>query len=58
MLLCCDQGPVSALVTILIAPEVKITATVTTDALKELKLKKGWPARASIKASSVPVGVD
>ena len=51
MLLCCDQGPVSALVTILIAPEVKITATVTTDALKELKLKKGSPACGLIKAS-------
>ena len=52
------KGPVSALVTILIAPEVEITASITADALKELKLKKGSPAFALIKASSVLVGVD
>jgi molybdopterin-binding protein len=52
------KGPVSALVTIRVAPEVEITATITADALKDLKLKKGKSACAVIKASSVLVGVD
>jgi len=52
------KGPVSALVTIRIAPKVELTATITADALKELKLKKGKPACALIKASSVLVGVE
>jgi molybdopterin-binding protein len=52
------QGPISALVTIEIAPKVKITASITADAVKELKLKKGQAAYAVIKASSVLVGVE
>ena len=52
------KGPISALVTLEIAPGVEITASITTDALKELKLKKGAPACAVIKASSVLVGVE
>lgn len=52
------KGPISALVTIQIAPKVEITASITADALTELKLKKGKPAFALIKASSVLVGVE
>ena len=52
------KGPVSAHVTIRIAPKVELTASITADALKELKLKKGKPACAVIKASSVLVGVE
>ena len=52
------KGPISALVTIAIAPQVEITASITADALKALKLKKGSPASAVIKASSVLVGIE
>jgi molybdopterin-binding protein len=51
------KGPISALVTIEIAPKVQITASITADAVRELKLKKGGPACAVIKASSVLIGV-
>jgi len=51
------KGPISALVAIAVAPKVVITASITADALKELKLKKGGAAFAVIKASSVMVGV-
>jgi molybdopterin-binding protein len=53
-----QKGPISALVTIEIAPKVEITASITANAVKELKLKKGGSAYAVIKASSVLVGVD
>lgn len=52
------KGPVSALVTIQVAPKVELTAAITAEALKELKLKKGKPACALIKASSILVGVE
>ncbi|MDR1818468.1 MAG: TOBE domain-containing protein [Puniceicoccales bacterium] len=52
------KGPISTLVTIEIAPGVPITASVTTSAANELKLKKGGTASAVIKASSVMVGVE
>jgi molybdopterin-binding protein len=52
------KGPISALVTIEIAPKIEITASITADAVKELKLKKGGAACAVIKASSVLVGVE
>jgi molybdopterin-binding protein len=52
------KGPISALVIIEVAPGVEITASITADAVKELKLKKGGPACAVIKASSVLVGVE
>jgi len=52
------KGPISTLVTIEIAPGVVITASVTTSAATELKLKKGANAAAIIKASSVMVGVE
>lgn len=52
------KGPISSLVTVEIAPKVEITASITSDALKELKLKKGKPATAIIKASSILIGVE
>jgi molybdopterin-binding protein len=52
------KGPISTLVTIEVAPGVLVTASVTTDAATELKLKKGTAAAAIIKASSVLVGVE
>ena len=52
------KGPISALVTIRVAPKVELTSSITAAALKELKLRKGKPAFAIIKASSVLVGVD
>jgi len=51
------KGPISALVTIEVAPKVAITASITADAVNELKLAKGKTAYAVIKASSVLVGV-
>jgi len=52
------KGPISALVTLEIAPQVEITASITAEAAKELKLRKGGAAYAVIKASSVLVGVE
>jgi molybdopterin-binding protein len=52
------KGPISSLVTIELAPDVAIEATITTEALKELKLKKGSNASAIIKASSVLIGIE
>jgi molybdopterin-binding protein len=52
------KGPISALVTIQVAPNVEITASITSNAVEELKLKKGGSAYAVIKASSVLVGID
>jgi len=52
------KGPISSIITLEVAPGVEITASVTSDSVKTLKLKKGQPAYAIIKASSVLVGVD
>jgi molybdopterin-binding protein len=52
------KGPISSLVVIEIAPGVKLTASITSEALKELKLAKGKPASAIIKSSSILVGVE
>ena len=52
------KGPVSSLVVIEIAPGVKITSSVTANAVTDLKLKKGATAYAVIKSSSVMLGVD
>jgi molybdopterin-binding protein len=51
-------GPVSAEVTINIAPGIDIVAVISTASAEELKLKVGVPAFAVIKASSVMVGVE
>ena len=51
-------GPVSAQVAIEVAPKVVISSVITSEAAKELGLKKGKVAYAVIKASGVIVGVD
>ena len=52
------KGPLNTLVVLQIAPGVQISSVVTSDAAKELKLAKGKPAYAIIKAPSVILGVD
>jgi molybdopterin-binding protein len=50
------KGPISAVVTIEIAPGVEIVSSITAESATHLKLKKGQPACAIIKASSVMIG--
>ena len=50
-------GATTTHVTIEIAPEVTITASIANEAAEELGLKVGMPAHAAIKASDVMVGV-
>ena len=52
------KGPVSAEVTITIAPGVDIVSTISTRSAEALGLAVGKPARTLIKASSVIVAVD
>jgi molybdopterin-binding protein len=52
------KGPVSTLVTLEIAPGLKLTSVITADAAKELKLVKGKAAVAIIKSSSILLGVE
>jgi molybdopterin-binding protein len=51
-------GPVSAEVTINIAPGIDVVSVISAASAQELKLKAGMPAFAVIKASNVMVGVD
>jgi len=51
-------GPVSAQVSIQVAPKIVVNSVITSEAAKELKLAVGKTAYAVIKASSVIVGVD
>ena len=51
-------GPLSTLVAIEVAPGLELTSVVTSESVKNLKLKKGKTAYAVIKASSVILGVD
>jgi molybdopterin-binding protein len=51
-------GPVSAEVTINVAPGIDIVSVITTASAKELKLAVGTPAFAVIKATSIMVGVE
>ena len=53
-----ETGPISSVVTLEIAPGVEITASITSESARELKLKKGQDAFAIIKASNVMVGVN
>jgi molybdopterin-binding protein len=52
------KGPVSASVTIEIAPGIEIVSSITAESAAGLKLKKGQKAYAIIKASSVIIGAD
>lgn len=51
-------GPVSAEVTLRVAPGIDIVAVISTPSANSLKLKKGKKAYAVIKASSVMVATD
>jgi molybdopterin-binding protein len=52
------KGPVSAEVTVSIAPGIDVVALISTTSADNLGLAIGKPARVLIKASSVLVGVD
>ena len=52
------RGPISTEVAIRIADGVEMVSVITTNSAKRLKLKKGQPAHAFIKADHVIVGVD
>ncbi|MGB8435783.1 MAG: TOBE domain-containing protein [Burkholderiales bacterium] len=51
------MGPVSAEVTIEVAKGIDVVSVISATSAKTLKLKKGKPAWAIIKASNVMVGV-
>jgi molybdopterin-binding protein len=51
-------GPVSAEVTINIAPGIDVVSVISTASAQALKLATGMKAYAVIKASSVMVGVE
>jgi molybdopterin-binding protein len=51
-------GPVSAEVTVNVAPGIDIVSVISTASAQELKLAVGSRAYAVIKASSVMVGVE
>jgi molybdopterin-binding protein len=51
-------GPVSAEVTIAVAPGIEIVSVISATSATELGLKEGMAAYAVIKATSVMVGVD
>ncbi len=52
------RGPLNTLVVLQITPDITISSVITSKAAKELKLAKGKPAYAIIKAPSVILGVD
>jgi molybdopterin-binding protein len=52
------KGPVSAEVTVTIAPGIDVVAVIRTTSADNLGLAIGKPAQVLIKASSVLVGVD
>ncbi len=52
------RGPISALITLEIAPGVEIVSSITAESASGLKLKKGQTAYAIVKASNVMIGVD
>ena len=52
------KGPVSAEVTVSVAPGVDVVAVISSASVDRLGLTVGKPAHVLIKASSVLVGVD
>jgi molybdopterin-binding protein len=52
------RGPVSAEVTVSIAPNIDVVAVISATSVDNLGLATGKPARVLIKASSVLIGVD
>jgi molybdopterin-binding protein len=53
-----EIGVVNAEVTVEIAPGVTIVSVITAESVSKLKLARGGPAYAVIKASSVMMAVD
>ena len=52
------EGPINSEVQIESAPEIMISAQITTASVRRLQLAAGKPAYARMKAESVMVGVD
>ena len=53
-----NEGPINSEITLEIAPEIMVTAQITTASVRRLQLAFGKVAYAIIKADSVMVGVD
>jgi molybdopterin-binding protein len=53
-----QKGSTTAHVTLQVAPDIVISASITNEAVDELKLKKGKIAHALIKSSDVMIAVD
>ena len=53
-----NEGPINYEITIEVAPEIMVTAQITTSSLRRLQLTVGKKAYAIIKADSVMVGID
>lgn len=51
-------GPVSAQISIQVAPKIVVSSVISAEAAKELRLEKGKTAYAVIKASNVMVAID
>jgi len=52
------KGPVSAEITVSVAPGIDVVAVISTTSADNLGLATGKPAQVLIKASSVLVGVE
>ena len=53
-----NEGPINSEITIEVAPEIMVTAQITTSSLRRLQLTVEKKAYAIIKADSVMVGID
>ena len=53
-----NEGPINSEITIEVAPEIMVTAQITTSSLRRLQLTVGKKAYAISKADSVMVGID
>ena len=53
-----NEGPINSEITLEIAPEIMVTAQITTASVRRLQLAVGKVAYAIIKVDSVMVGVD
>ena len=53
-----NEGPINSEITIEVAPEIMVTAQITTSSLRRLQLTVGKKAYAIITADSVMVGID
>lgn len=53
-----EEGAVNGIVKIDVGNDNVVSATISMNAIRELKLRPGEPAYAVIKATSVMVGID